>query len=360
LGGSSVLGLIASAMARSPRPPTRGGRHAAHWSLAALLCATTLLLRTRRPEAFVGSQLGHQNRAPWFAGGSVQPMLPHRLPRVSCANTENSAPAANSLAEPRKMTAKQWIRYMTSLHGVTGVLSLLGGSIWTTVRLAMGSREASHSEVVVNVVLSAVILITGISRLKTVRNPDITLKFWVGISIQIFALVQILEAPLLGWIPHSIFGNWTSRIWGAISVYFYVKWLMQIKKWNTAYETKNDKTVARIYNPLMAPAMGSVVVMEIFTFVNFVELHFSLVSQCSAARMLFMDSQLVSLAVNNVAQFTLTLASQKKVKEITPLFYGLGVFGAVQFGLLMWVHLKHLGLPGLNAITLIPLICKGA
>ena len=51
-----------------------------------------------------------------------------------------------------------------------------------------------------------------------------------------------------------------------LSVYFYVKWLLQIKKWNEAYETKSDKTVARIFHPLMAPAMGSVVVMEVVTF----------------------------------------------------------------------------------------------
>ena len=34
--------------------------------------------------------------------------------------------------------------------------------------------------------------------------------------------------------------------------------------------------------------------------------------RCAAAQALFLDSQLVSLAVNNVAQFTLTLANQKK------------------------------------------------
>ena len=76
----------------------------------------------------------------------------------------------------------------------------------------------------------------------------------------------MLEAPLLGWIPYSIFGNWISRLWGILSVYFYVKWLMQIKKWNDAFETKSDQTVARIFHPLMAPAMGSVVVMEVVTF----------------------------------------------------------------------------------------------
>ena len=92
------------------------------------------------------------------------------------------------------------------------------------------------------------------------------LKFWVGISIQIFALCQVLEAPLLGWIPYSIFGNWISRVWGILSVYFYAKWLMQIKKWNEAFETNSDQTVARIFHPLMAPAMGSVVVMEVVTF----------------------------------------------------------------------------------------------
>jgi len=258
------------------------------------------------------------------------------------------------------MTIRQWVRYLTSIHGISGALSVLGGSIWTTVRLAYGIREASYAEVVVNVVLSAVILVTGISRLNKTNNADVVLKFWVGISIQIFALVQILEAPLLGWIPYSIFGNWISRIWGVISVYFYVKWLMQIKKWNDAYATKSDKTVARVFHPLMAPAMGSVVVMEVITFVNFVELHFDLVSNCPAAKMLFLDSQLVSLAVNNVAQFTLTLANQKKVSTITPLFYALGAFGAVQFGLLMWVHMHHLGLAGLNAVTLIPLLCRGA
>jgi len=223
----------------------------------------------------------------------------------------------------------------------------------------MGIREASYSEVVANVVLSAIILVTGISRLRRNRNPDVVLKFWVGISIQIFALVQILEAPLLGWIPYSIFGNWISRVWGVISVYYYVKWLAQIKKWNEAYATKSDKTVARIFHPLMAPAMGSVVVMEVVTFINFVEFNFDLVSRCPAARMLFLDSQLVSLAVNNVAQFTLTLSNQNKVSNIKPLFYWLGAFGTVQFGLLMWVHLHHLGIAGLNAITLIPLMCRG-
>lgn len=246
---------------------------------------------------------------------------------------------------------------MTSIHGISGVIAVLGGSVWTTVRLAMGHREASYSEVVVNVVLSSVILATGIWRLRTMRNSDVMLKFWVGISIQIFALLQIFEAPLLGWIPYSIFGNWMSRAWGALSVYFYLKWLVQIPKWNDAYETKSDKTVARIFHPLMAPAMGSVVAMEVITFVNFVELHFDIVSHCSAARSLFMDSQLVSLAVNNVAQFTLTLANQKKVSEIKTLFYILGAIGTVQFGLLMWVHLSHLGFSGLNAITLIAKLC---
>lgn len=103
---------------------------------------------------------------------------------------------------------------------------------------------------------------------RTLRNQDVLLKFWVGISIQIFALCQVLEEPLLGWIPYAVFGNWMSRIWGVLSVYFYVKWLLQIKKWNEAYETKSDKTVARIFHPLMAPAMGSVVVMEVLTFVG--------------------------------------------------------------------------------------------
>ncbi|CAJ1351484.1 unnamed protein product [Effrenium voratum] len=263
-------------------------------------------------------------------------------------------------AKPRRMSAKQWIKYLFSIHGVSGILSVLGGSIWTTVRLAKGIRMASHAEVVFNVVLSSLILITGIERLRTLRNRDVVLKFWVGISIQIFALCQVLEAPLLGWIPYDIFGNWISRIWGILSVYFYVKWLLQIKKWNEAYETKNDKTVARIFHPLMAPAMGSVVAMEVITFVNFVEFNFNLVSRCPAAQALFMDSQLVSLAVNNVAQFTLTLANQKKVANIAPLFYLLGGLGTVQFGLLMWVHLKHLGFAGLNAITLIPNLCRAS
>lgn len=57
-----------------------------------------------------------------------------------------------------------------------------------------------------------------------------------------------------------------------LSVYFYVKWLLQIKKWNEAYETKSDKTVARIFHPLMAPAMGSVVVMEVVTFATSLDL----------------------------------------------------------------------------------------
>lgn len=256
------------------------------------------------------------------------------------------------------MTVKQWMKYLFSIHGVSGMLSVLGGSIWTTVRMAQGVKEASHAEVVFNVVLSALILITGIERLRTLRNQDVLLKFWVGISIQIFALCQVLEAPLIGWIPYNIFGNWISRIWGILSVYFYVKWLLQIKKWNEAYETKSDKTVARIFHPLMAPAMGSVVVMEVLTFVNFVEVHFDLVSRCTAAQNLFLDSQLVSLAVNNVAQFTLTLANQKKVANIAPLFYLLGTIGTVQFGLLMWVHMKHLGFAGLNPVMLVPLLCR--
>lgn len=226
--------------------------------------------------------------------------------------------------------------------------------------MAKGVRVASHEEVVFNVVLSALILITGIERLRTLRNRDVLLKFWVGISIQIFALCQVLEEPLLGWIPHAVFGNWLSRIWGVLSVYFYVKWLLQIKKWNEAYETKSDKTVARIFHPLMAPAMGSVVVMEVVTFVNFVELNFNLVSRCAAAQALFLDSQLVSLAVNNVAQFTLTLANQRKVANIGPFFFLLGAIGTVQFGLLMWVHMKHLGLAGLNPVMLVPLLCRGA
>ncbi|OLP92778.1 hypothetical protein AK812_SmicGene25365 [Symbiodinium microadriaticum] len=268
--------------------------------------------------------------------------------------------AAGAQSKARKMTPKQWAKYLFSVHGVSGVLSVLAGSIWTTVRLAKGIRQASHAEVVFNVVLSAVILLTGMQRLRTIRNQDVVLKFWVGISIQIFALCQVLEAPLLGWIPYSIFGNWISRLWGILSVYFYVKWLMQIKKWNEAFETNSDQTVARIFHPLMAPAMGSVVVMEVVTFVNFVELNFNLVSRCVAAQALFLDSQLVSLAVNNVAQFTLTLANQKKVANIQTLFYVLGAIGTVQFALLMWVHLKSLGPAALNPLLMIPLVCRGA
>eukprot|EP00439_Symbiodinium_sp_Y106_P042939 s3830_g5.t1 len=273
--------------------------------------------------------------------------------------------AAGASGKARKMTPKQWAKYLFSVHGVSGVLSVLAGSIWTTVRLAKGIRQASHAEVVFNVVLSAVILITGMQRLRicsppTIRNEDVVLKFWVGISIQIFALCQVLEAPLLGWIPYSIFGNWISRVWGILSVYFYAKWLMQIKKWNEAFETNSDQTVARIFHPLMAPAMGSVVVMEVVTFVNFVELNFNLVSRCAAAQALFLDSQLVSLAVNNVAQFTLTLANQKKVANIQTLFYVLGAIGTVQFALLMWVHLKDLGPAALNPLLMIPLVCRGA
>jgi len=261
------------------------------------------------------------------------------------------------MPKARKMTLRQWAKYLFSVHGVAGVVAVLGGSTWTTVRLAYGIREASHSEVVFNVVLSAVILVTGIRRLGTMGNKDLVLKFWVGISIQIFALVQVLEAPLLGWIPHSIFGNWIARVWGALSVYFFTKWVLQIKRWNSAYETKSDKMVARVFHPLMAPAMGSVVAMEVVTFLNFVQLNFSTVSACPAAQALFMDSQLMSLAVNNVAQFTLTLSNQRVVKDISGLFFLLGAFGAVQYSLLMWVHMHHLGLAGLNAVRLVPLLC---
>mmetsp|Transcript_60875 Transcript_60875/g.145091 ORF Transcript_60875/g.145091 Transcript_60875/m.145091 type:complete len:343 (-) Transcript_60875:38-1066(-) len=290
---------------------------------------------------------------PGRSGRSVHPLS--RLP----PGTRSNGIVASASSEERavRMTTRQWIKYVFSIHGISGILSVLGGSIWTTVRLAMGQRDASQAEVVANVVLSSLILMTGVYRLKDLKNKDVLLKFWVGISIQFFALFQVLEEPLLGWIPHSMFGNWISRIWGILSVYFYVKWLIQIKKWNEAYKTRSDKTVARIFHPLMAPAMGSVVVMEVITFWNFVEAHFGLVAACPAARALFMDSQLVSLAVNNVAQFTLTLANQRRVANIKPLFYWLGAFGTVQFGLLMWVHLKHLGLAGLNAVTLIPLMC---
>lgn len=294
-----------------------------------------------------------QHRPAWLSGRR-RPAC--SSPKFRCTDTTVESSATG---QRRQMTLRQWIRYLTSVHGISGAVSVLGGSIWTTVRLAMGHRAASSSEVVVNVVLSAIILATGLTRLRKQKNQDVVLKFWVGISIQFFALFQILEAPLLGWIPYSLFGNWISRFWGVASVYFYVKWLRRIKEWNDAYETKSDKTVARIFHPLMGPAMGSVVVMEVVTFINFVELHFNTVSSCPAAQMLFMDSQLVSLAVNNVAQFTLTLANQKKVEQIKPLFYWLGAFGAVQFGLLMWVHLHHLGWSGLNAITLIPSLCRG-
>jgi hypothetical protein len=264
------------------------------------------------------------------------------------------------MPKARKMTARQWVKYMFSVHGVAGVVAVLAGSTWTTVRLAYGIREASHNEVVFNVVLSAVILFTGIKRLKDIGNPDVVLKFWVGISIQIFALVQVLEAPLLGWIPYSLFGNWVARAWGVLSIYFYVKWLMQIQKWNKAYETKSNKTVARIFHPLMAPAMGSVVAMEVITFLNFIELHGSMVSGCAAAKALFLDSQLMSLAVNNVAQFTLTLANQRVVKDISGLFFILGAFGTFQYALLMWVHMHHLGFAGLNVARLVPLMCGAA
>jgi len=49
-----------------------------------------------------------------------------------------------------------------------------------------------------------------------------------------------------------------------------------------------------------------------------------------------------------------------KVANIGPLFYLLGTIGTVQFGLLMWVHMKHLGLAGLNPVMLVPLLCRGA
>lgn len=58
------------------------------------------------------------------------------------------------------------LRYLFSIHGISGMLSVLGGSIWTTVRMAQGVKDASHPEVVFNVVLSALILITGIERLR--------------------------------------------------------------------------------------------------------------------------------------------------------------------------------------------------
>ena len=48
-----------------------------------------------------------------------------------------------------------------------------------------------------------------------------------------------------------------------------------------------------------------------------------------------------------------------KVANIGPLFYLLGFIGTVQFGLLMWVHMKHLGLAGLNPVMLVPLLCRG-
>ena len=129
------------------------------------------------------------------------------------------------------------------------------------------SRTKQHAKMSVKSVnVRRVTWVQVLHLARTLRNQDVLLKFWVGISIQIFALCQVLEEPLLGWIPHAIFGNWLSRIWGVLSVYFYVKWLLQIKKWNEAYETKSDKTVARIFHPLMAPAMGSVVVMEVVTF----------------------------------------------------------------------------------------------
>lgn len=324
-----------------------------------------LPLSTRLREAFIGQGIvglhkvftsQGSNRGTWFAKGCVDSMPRKLAPLAQRASV--GSPLTKRQSAWRRMTFKNWIRYLTSIHGISGVISILGGSIWTTVRLATGSRKASYAEVVVNVVLSALILATGCMRLRKIRNEDLVLKFWVGVSIQFFALFQILEAPLLGWIPYSIFGNWISRIWGILSVCFFIKWVIQIKKWNEAFETKSDKMVARIFHPLMAPAMGSVVVMEVVTFLNFVELHFDMVSQCSAAKWLFMDSQLVSLAVNNVAQFTLTLANQNKVSTIEPLFYILGVIGAVQFGLLMWVHLARFGFAGLNAFTLIPLMCR--
>eukprot|EP00438_Fugacium_kawagutii_P033000 Skav236192 [mRNA] locus=scaffold3111:162600:168595:+ [translate_table: standard] len=329
-----------------------------------ILLAVFLVLgrSTFSSEAFATAGLSKQNEKSVFLRRTIPGQLePSRLSQrvqTRAGSIGEDIPAKQ--AKPRQMTAKQWMKYLFSIHGVSGVLSVLAGSIWTTVRLAKGIRVASHEEVVFNVVLSALILITGIERLRTLRNQDVLLKFWVGISIQIFALCQVLEEPLLGWIPHAVFGNWLSRIWGVLSVYFYVKWLLQIKKWNEAYETKSDKTVARIFHPLMAPAMGSVVVMEVLTFVNFVELNFDLVSRSAAAQALFLDSQLVSLAVNNVAQFTLTLANQRKVANIAPFFYLLGGIGTVQFGLLMWVHMKHLGLAGLNPVMLVPLMCRTA
>ena len=243
---------------------------------ACILVVHCLILAWRpspSPQAFVAgghspTVRGCRGRLEAFRGLET---FGRKLPVISRGG---STTAEDIPAKPRRMTAKQWMKYLFSIHGLSGVVSVLAGSIWTTVRMAKGIREASHAEVVFNVVLSTLILITGVERLRTLRNQDVLLKFWVGISIQIFALCQVLEEPLLGWIPHAIFGNWLSRIWGVLSVYFYVKWLLQIKKWNEAYETKSDKTVARIFHPLMAPAMGSVVVMEVVTFVNFVELNF--------------------------------------------------------------------------------------
>jgi len=49
-----------------------------------------------------------------------------------------------------------------------------------------------------------------------------------------------------------------------------------------------------------------------------------------------------------------------QVANITPLFYLLGSIGTVQFGLLMWVHMKHLGFAGLNPLMLVPLVCRAA
>ena len=47
-----------------------------------------------------------------------------------------------------------------------------------------------------------------------------------------------------------------------------------------------------------------------------------------------------------------------EVANIAPLFYLLGTIGTVQFGLLMWVHMKHLGFAGLNPVMLVPLLCR--
>ena len=94
-------------------------------------------------------------------------------------------PRKDDTHKPRGVTDLNYREYWDMSHSevVANVVKQTNTNIhnWhnVTIHTHISSKQID-GEVVFNVVLSTLILITGIKRLSTVRNKDIVLKFWVA------------------------------------------------------------------------------------------------------------------------------------------------------------------------------------